>query len=57
VILAIILYGNYRTSRKRTYPPKRKGAYQNEPDQTTFLVNCDFSGRPYSRDEQRNRAE
>jgi hypothetical protein len=23
-------------------------------DQTAFLVNCDFSGRPYSRDKQRN---
>src|SRR5262245_17037295 len=43
--------------RENELTAKRKGGYENEPDtkddQTAFLVNCDFSGRPYSRDEQR----
>src|SRR5262245_25060670 len=43
--------------REKELTAKRKGGYENEPDtrddQTAFLVSCDFSGRPYSRDEQR----
>src|SRR5262249_9549403 len=45
------------TTGENELTAKRKGGYQNEPDtrddQTAFLVNCDFSGRPFSRDEQR----
>ena len=41
--------------RENELTAKRKGGYENEPDkrddQMAFLVNCDFSGRSYSRGE------
>jgi hypothetical protein len=42
------------TDKVGTADQNKRKENQNEyarDDQTAFLVNCDFSGRPYSRDE------